>query len=176
TEEQKAAVVRDLLTTAPPGSSAPAAILERPKVLHNAAKGTWLMWVHADGPSETSDAQYAKARAGVAVSDSPTGPFRWMDSYRLHHAPEGEPHWAPDHPRVARASTSSVPTSVRTGRHRRCSSGRAPTTSSPRARPAGTRTRRSMRRRPRSSASGPTTATRSAATARGPPTARRAPA
>src|SRR5699024_7328152 len=66
TEEQKAAVVRDLLTTAPPGSSAPAAILERPKVLHNAAKGTWVMWVHADGPSETSDAQYAKARAGVA--------------------------------------------------------------------------------------------------------------
>src|SRR5699024_4793501 len=96
TEEQKAAVVRDLLTTAPPGSSAPAAILERPKVLHNAAKGTWVMWVHADGPSETSDAQYAKARAGVAVSDSPTGPFRWIDSYRLHHAPEGEPNWQPD--------------------------------------------------------------------------------
>ena len=102
TEEQKAAVVRDLLTTAPPGSSAPAAILERPKVLHNAAKGTWLMWVHADGPSETSDAQYAKARAGVAVSDSPIGPFRWIDSSRLHHAPEGEPNWQPDNPGMAR--------------------------------------------------------------------------
>lgn len=101
-EEQKAAVVRDLLTTAPPESSAPAAILERPKVLHNAAQGTWVMWVHADGPSETSDAQYAKANAGVAISESPTGPFRWIDSYRLHHAPEGEPNWQPDNPGMAR--------------------------------------------------------------------------
>ena len=105
TEEQKSAVVRDLQTTATPGSSAPAAILERPKVLHNAAKGTWVMWVHADGPSETSTAQYAKARAGVAVSDSPTGPFRWIDSYRLHHAPEGEPDWQPDNPGMARDMT-----------------------------------------------------------------------
>lgn len=104
-EEQKAAVIRDLLTTAPPGSTAPAAILERPKVLHNAARGTWVMWVHADGPSETSDAQYAKANAGVAVSDSPTGPFRWIDSYRLHHAPEGEPNWQPDNPGMARDMT-----------------------------------------------------------------------
>ncbi|MGO2585420.1 MAG: glycoside hydrolase family 43 protein [Brachybacterium tyrofermentans] len=104
-EGQKAAVVRDLLTTAPPGSTAPAAILERPKVLHNAAQGTWVMWVHADGPSETSDAQYAKANAGVAISDSPTGPFRWIDSYRLHHAPEGEPNWQPDNPGMARDMT-----------------------------------------------------------------------
>lgn len=104
-EEQKSAVVRDLLTTAPPESTAPAAILERPKVLRNAAKGTWVMWVHADGPSETSDAQYAKANAGVAVSDSPTGPFRWIDSYRLHHAPEGEPNWQPDNPGMARDMT-----------------------------------------------------------------------
>lgn len=104
-EEQRAAVVRDLLTTAPAESTAPAAILERPKVLHNAAQGTWVMWVHADGPSETSDAQYAKANAGVAVSESPTGPFRWIDSYRLHHAPEGEPNWQPDNPGMARDMT-----------------------------------------------------------------------
>lgn len=104
-EAGKAAVIRDLLTTAPPGSSAPAAILERPKVLHNAAQGTWVMWVHADGPSETSDAQYAKANAGVAVADSPTGPFRWIDSYRLHHAPAGEPNWQPDNPGMARDMT-----------------------------------------------------------------------
>lgn len=105
TDEQKAAVIRDLVTTPAPGSSVPAAILERPKVLHNAAKGTWVMWVHADGPSETSTAQYAKANAGVAVSDSPTGPFRWIDSYRLHHAPEGEPNWQPDNPGMARDMT-----------------------------------------------------------------------
>lgn len=105
TEEQRAAVVRDLLTVPEEGSDVPAAILERPKVIHNAAKGTWVMWVHADGPSETSTAQYAKARAGVAVSDSPTGPFRWIDSYRLHHAPEGEPDWQPDNPGMARDMT-----------------------------------------------------------------------
>lgn len=105
TEDQKAAVIRDLLTTAPAGTTVPAAILERPKVLHNVAKGTWVMWVHADGPSETSNAQYAKANAGVAVSDSPTGPFRWIDSYRLHHAPEGEPNWQPDNPGMARDMT-----------------------------------------------------------------------
>ena len=105
TEEQKAAVIRDLLTVPDPASDAPAAILERPKVLHNKAKGTWVMWVHADGPSATSDAQYAKANAGVAVSDSPTGPFRWIDSYRLHHAPEGQPNWQPDNPGMARDMT-----------------------------------------------------------------------
>ncbi|MEE1650614.1 family 43 glycosylhydrolase [Brachybacterium sp. J144] len=104
-EAQKSAVVRDLLTVPEAGSSIPAAILERPKVLHNAAKGTWVMWVHADGPSETSTAQYAKANAGVAVSDSPTGPYRWIDSYRLHHAPEGEPNWQPDNPGMARDMT-----------------------------------------------------------------------
>ncbi len=60
------------------------------------------MWVHADGPSATSNAQYAKARAGVAVSDSPTGPFRWIDSYRLHVAPPGEPNYQPDNPGMAR--------------------------------------------------------------------------
>ncbi|MEE1617709.1 family 43 glycosylhydrolase [Brachybacterium sp. J153] len=104
-EAQKSAVVRDLLTVPEAGSGIPAAILERPKVLHNAAKGTWVMWVHADGPSETSTAQYAKANAGVAVSDSPTGPYRWIDSYRLHHAPEGEPNWQPDNPGMARDMT-----------------------------------------------------------------------
>lgn len=102
TEEQKAAVIRDLVTVKAEGSDVNPAILERPKVIRNAAQGTWVMWVHADGPSETSNAQYAKANAGVAVSDSPYGPFRWIDSYRLHVAPEGEPNYQPDNPGMAR--------------------------------------------------------------------------
>jgi hypothetical protein len=84
------------------GSDIPAAILERPKVLFNETADTWVMWVHADGPTEDSDAQYAKARAGVAVADGPTGPFRWIDSYRLHVAPEGEENYDPDHPGMSR--------------------------------------------------------------------------
>ncbi len=100
-DAQQAAVYRDLGTTRVSTTVNPA-ILERPKVIHNAGTHQWVMWVHADGPSETSNAQYAKARAGVAVADSPTGPFRWIDSYRLHVAPPGEPNYQPDNPGMAR--------------------------------------------------------------------------
>lgn len=104
-DAQREAVVRDLLTYVDEGSEETVAILERPKVLYNDATDTWVLWVHADGPSEESDAQYAKARAGVAVSDSPTGPFRWIDSYRLHVAPEDEENFDPDNPGMARDMT-----------------------------------------------------------------------
>ncbi|MFQ7552738.1 MAG: hypothetical protein ACLRMZ_23640 [Blautia marasmi] len=33
------------------------------------------MWFHADGRTPTSDADYGKARAGIAISDSPAGPL-----------------------------------------------------------------------------------------------------
>ncbi|MFI5751479.1 glycoside hydrolase family 43 protein [Streptomyces sp. NPDC051644] len=99
--EQKEAVYRDLGTKQVSTTVNPA-ILERPKVIYNEHTRQWVMWVHADGPSETSNAQYAKARAGVAVSDSPTGPFRWIDSYRLHVAPPDEPNHYPSQPGMAR--------------------------------------------------------------------------
>jgi hypothetical protein len=51
-------------------------------------------------PSNTHP--YAKTRAGVAVSDSPFGPFRYIDSYRLDVAPAGEPNYQPDNPGMAR--------------------------------------------------------------------------
>lgn len=98
---ERDAVFRDLGTHRIDPDVNPA-ILERPKVIYNADTSRWVMWVHADGPSKTSDAQYAKAKAGVAVSASPTGPFRYIDSYRLHVAPEGEPNFAPDNPGMAR--------------------------------------------------------------------------
>jgi len=101
TAEQRAAVYRDLGTV--PTDAAPvAAILERPKVIFNESTGQWVLWVHADGPSDSSAAQYAKANAGVAVSDSPTGPFRYVDSYRLNVAPAGEPNYQPNSPGMAR--------------------------------------------------------------------------
>jgi len=38
----------------------------------------------------------------VAVSDSPFGPFRYIDSYRLDVAPAGEPNYQPGSPGMAR--------------------------------------------------------------------------
>ncbi|MER5748375.1 glycoside hydrolase family 43 protein [Streptomyces sp. NPDC002088] len=101
TADQQAAVYRDLGTKQVSTTVNPA-ILERPKVIYNHRTRQWVMWVHADGPSGTSNAQYAKARAGVAVSDSPYGPFRWIDSYRLDVAPAGEDNYQPDNPGMAR--------------------------------------------------------------------------
>ncbi len=101
-QAQQDAVYRDLGVTAE-SATRPGAILERPKVIHNAKTGKWVMWVHADGPTATSDAQYAKATAGVAVADSPTGPFRYVDSYRLDRVPASDPtNQHPSDPGMAR--------------------------------------------------------------------------
>lgn len=59
------------------------AIFERPKVLHNDATGQWVMWWHADGRTEPGGSTYARSMAAVAVSDSPTGPFRMVGAYRM---------------------------------------------------------------------------------------------
>lgn len=93
---QRASIYRDLVTTRT-DPEVPAATIWRPKVIHNEATGKWVMWFHSSGPSETSNAIYAKARAGVAISDSPFGPFRYIDSYSLHHADPSDPtNRAPD--------------------------------------------------------------------------------
>ncbi|CAL8468327.1 g7867 [Coccomyxa elongata] len=55
---------------------APSMVLERPKVLYNDLTRTFVMWMHID------DADYAMARAGVAVARSPTGPFTFIRSFR----------------------------------------------------------------------------------------------
>ena len=51
-------------------------VLERPKVIYNDVTKKFVMWMHVD----TWDYQYA--RAGIAVSDSPTGPFSYQGSLR----------------------------------------------------------------------------------------------
>jgi hypothetical protein len=53
-------------------------ILERPKVLFNARTGKFVMWFHL----EPKGAGYGGARSGVAVADSPVGPFRFVHSLR----------------------------------------------------------------------------------------------
>ncbi|TDD23477.1 hypothetical protein E1218_17745 [Kribbella turkmenica] len=95
TAAQKEIVWRDLSTNSvrTDGWARPS-ILERPKVIYDRATRKWIMWVHSDGPaSPTGTSTYARAEAGVAIADSPTGPFRWIDSYRLNRVPSDSVPW-----------------------------------------------------------------------------------
>ncbi len=54
-------------------------IMERPKVIYNEKTKKFVMWFHL----ELKGKGYEAARAGVAVSDSPTGPYRFISSSRV---------------------------------------------------------------------------------------------
>ncbi|SKC60711.1 glycoside hydrolase family 43 protein [Krasilnikoviella flava] len=58
-------------------------IFERPKVMHNEKTGKWVLWWHSDGQTTPGGSMYARSMAGVAVADSPTGPFRMTGVYRM---------------------------------------------------------------------------------------------
>jgi hypothetical protein len=51
-------------------------VLERPKVIFNEKTGKFVMWLHVDSED------YSYSSAGVAISDSPTGPFTYIESMR----------------------------------------------------------------------------------------------
>ncbi|XP_073157756.1 uncharacterized protein [Henckelia pumila] len=51
-------------------------VVERPRVIYNERSGKYVMWIHVD------DVAYTKASVGVAVSDSPAGPFEYLSSRR----------------------------------------------------------------------------------------------
>lgn len=53
-------------------------ILERPKVIHNARTGKFVMWFHL----EPKDAGYTGSLSGVAVANQVTGPFQFVGSFR----------------------------------------------------------------------------------------------
>ena len=53
-------------------------IIERPKVLYNAKTNKYVMWFHL----ELKGHGYSAARCGVAVSDTPTGPYAYQNSFR----------------------------------------------------------------------------------------------
>ena len=57
-------------------------VIERPKVLFNAKTRLYVMWFHL----ELKGKGYNAARAGVATSKSPTGPFTFLRDFR----PDGE--------------------------------------------------------------------------------------
>ncbi len=51
-------------------------VLERPKVIYNEQTKKFVMWFHVDSED------YSYARAGVAVSDNPQGPYTFHESVR----------------------------------------------------------------------------------------------
>jgi beta-xylosidase len=53
-------------------------VMERPKVIYNERTKKYVMWFHL----ELKGKGYSAARAGVAVSDAPTGPFTFVKSFR----------------------------------------------------------------------------------------------
>jgi beta-glucanase (GH16 family) len=57
---------------------APGCVMERPKVIYNARTGKYVMWFHL----ELKGKGYSAARAGVAVSDKVTGPYKFVNSFR----------------------------------------------------------------------------------------------
>ena len=58
----------------------PSQVVERPKVIYNKKTKKFVMWIHADSPD------YSKAAAGVAISDSPTGEFSYIGSFRPNNS------------------------------------------------------------------------------------------
>jgi beta-galactosidase len=53
-------------------------LMERPKVIFNKKTGKYVMWFHL----ELRGQGYKAARAGVAVSDNVTGPYKYLHSFR----------------------------------------------------------------------------------------------
>jgi beta-galactosidase len=53
-------------------------LIERPKVIYNTKTKKYVMWFHLELPNQG----YKAARAGIAISDTPTGPFRYLKSFR----------------------------------------------------------------------------------------------
>ena len=60
-------------------------VIERPKMLYNSKTKKYVIWFHADGttPSTKGQSNYGKAKAGIAISNSPTGPFKLLGTYLL---------------------------------------------------------------------------------------------
>lgn len=78
TEEQKEEVFACINT---------GTVMERPKMLYNERNDQYVIWFHSDDATEKNAYSYDVGMAGVAVSDSPFGPFRFVGRYRLSQCP-----------------------------------------------------------------------------------------
>lgn len=84
-EAQQKTVYGDLWTNN--NSSSSGCVMERPKMIYNDKNQEYVIWFHADGQTpDSTGGNYAKAKAGVATSKSPFGPFKLQGSYLLNHA------------------------------------------------------------------------------------------
>ncbi len=54
-------------------------LAERPKVIHNAKTGKYVLWAHME------DVRYRSATAGVAVADNVTGPYEFIKFIRVNN-------------------------------------------------------------------------------------------
>lgn len=59
-------------------------VIERPKIIFNKKTNKYLLWFHAD------DSNYGAAAAGVAISNTITGPYTFIKRSRLHQLPNNE--------------------------------------------------------------------------------------
>lgn len=55
-------------------------VLERPKVIYHEKTEKFVVWLHVDSED------YSKSSVGVAVSDKPTGPFKYLRSFQPNDA------------------------------------------------------------------------------------------
>jgi hypothetical protein len=73
----------DVLKLPEVDSAGPGWVLERPKVYYNTMTKKYVMYFHLDGPGPNEmRGKYKIARVGVAVSNSATGPFSFVKSFR----------------------------------------------------------------------------------------------
>ena len=79
--EEQYAIYEDLWQ----GDGNDGCVIERPKMLYNKNTNKYVIWFHADGttPSSKGQSNYGKAKAGIAISDSPLGPFKLLGTYLL---------------------------------------------------------------------------------------------
>ena len=61
----------------PASDIAKGCILERPKVVHCKTSGKFVMWFHLEPGQD-----YKSAKAGVAIADNPTGPYKYLGAVR----------------------------------------------------------------------------------------------
>lgn len=66
------------------------AVIERPKMLYNERTGKYVLWFHCDNSTDKNTYKYDVGMAGVAVANSPFGPFKFIDRYRLNECPAGQ--------------------------------------------------------------------------------------
>lgn len=65
-------------------------VIERPKMLYNEKTDKYVIWFHSDDSTEKNSYKYDVGMAGVAISDSLAGPFRFLGRYRLSQCPKGQ--------------------------------------------------------------------------------------